>query len=65
MALLNEEEQEAMDRLVDYMEIVFQRWGLVYNKDEVVTAIHRLQHFVIMHAIAREHPGEEWSDWYA
>lgn len=62
-AVLDAEEQEAMDHLLAFMEIVSRRWRLACNSGEMTAAIHVLQGFVIQHMLTRIQP-DEWGDWW-
>lgn len=62
-AELNDEEAEAMDLLVSFMGRL-HGWGLRSNEDELISAIHTLQGFVIQHALKRLAPGA-WGTWYS
>lgn len=59
----DEEEAEAMEHLLAYMELVTKRWGLRTNEGELTAAIHVLQGFVIQHMLRRLAPSS-WSLWY-
>ena len=61
--VLDADEQEAMDHLLAFMEIVSRRWQLAANSGELTAAIHVLQGFVIQHMLTRLEPGE-WGDWW-
>lgn len=58
----DQEEQVASDHLIAFMQQV-QDWDLNCNQQELVTAIHTLQTFVIKHMIQRLN-GENFSEWY-
>lgn len=61
---LNEEEQAAMDHIIAAMNIICHDWDLAANQGELASAVHKLQHFVIQHALYRVDP-EQWNSWYA
>lgn len=62
-AIPNEDEQEALDALATYMDIVWHRWGIIANQDEQTQAIHRLQDGVKQHMLHRLEP-DTWGAWY-
>lgn len=64
-AVLNDEEQEAMDNLLACMGIITQKWKLRTNSSELASAVHVLQGFIVQHMLGRIAP-EHWSGqhWY-
>lgn len=62
LPVLDDDEREAMDLLLAFMETL-QRWGLRVNQEELAQAIHVLQGFVITRMLSRKAP-HSWSNWY-
>lgn len=58
----NIEERAALDAVLDYLDIV-RGWEPIANMNELIPAIHVLQHFVIQHVIHRADP-DNWGAWY-
>lgn len=64
MIKFESEEVEANDHLLDFMNIVINKWNLVEgNRNELGAAIHTLQLYIIMHMLQRE-GAEGFSNWY-
>ncbi len=65
MKVLNEAEQEAMDKVAAAYSAVLEIDGerLRVNAGEIVGAVHVLQSAVVQHALHRLDP-ENWSAWY-
>ena len=59
---LNDDEQMIMQRVLDVHAQVL-KWGLIANKDELYSAIHTIQSFIIHHMLQRLNP-DYWSHWY-
>ncbi len=62
-AIPYEQEQEALDCLARYMEIVWHGWGLRANESEQAAAVHVLQGAVIQHMLNRIEPAR-WGSWW-
>lgn len=56
------EEDQANALLLGYMRWM-ENWGLNCNQQEMTTAIHTLQMFIIKHMLQRL-GAEDFSDWY-
>lgn len=63
LPVLDDEEQEAMDHLLAFMNIVTNRWGLAVNTGELASGVHVCQGFITQHMLHRLAP-DNWSDWY-
>lgn len=61
-SILTPDEQEAFAHLNAFGAIL-DGWGLSANRGELISGIHTLQQFVIMHALRRMSPAE-FNDWY-
>lgn len=55
-------EKRIMDLSVDLIQGLYDL-GLEYNKEELVAAIHTIQHFVMISVLHRHYPAY-WSQWF-
>lgn len=60
--VLNEEEQEAMDKLREAMNIIWG-WGLRGYRPDLESARHLIQSYITHHMLERLAPAY-WPDWY-
>lgn len=63
MIEFNDEEKQANDHLMEFMNIVQREWGLNCNEGEFVHAIHTLQFFIMKHMLQRLE-AKDFSEWY-
>lgn len=61
-AILNDEEQKAMDALLEVMTTITRTWKMTANGPELASAVHTLQGFIIQHMLCRVEP-DNWSSW--
>ena len=61
MLTFNEEEDAAIETLMQFMNIVQKEWDLNCNGGELAQAIHTLHMFIFQHALQRTgSPNGEW-----
>jgi len=60
----NAEEEEALQCLARYMDIVWHGWNMRVNSGEQTAAVHVLQGAVIQHMLHRAAP-DRWGSWWA
>lgn len=62
--MLNKDEEQVLDNLNLIRRKVMYEWNLGTNNNaEFIGAIHVIQHFIIMHMLARKAP-VEFNSWY-
>lgn len=59
----NESEEMANKHIMDFMKIVHEEWQLIGNHEELASAVHVLQGFIIQHMLSRI-DSDKWGNWY-